>query len=61
MDQIKRVDAAILAGTDYNTSIKGIGIKRAVRNIYEKQTIKEVIEKLKNEPTYADKIPENYL
>ena len=40
MDQIKRIDVAIMAGTDYNTSIKGIGIKRAVRNIYEKQTIK---------------------
>lgn len=28
---ITRIEAAVLAGSDYNASIKGIGIKRAIK------------------------------
>jgi len=58
MNKINRVEAAVLAGTDYNPSVKGIGIKRAVRNLYRQRTMKNVISKLKSEKVYMDKIPE---
>ena len=48
MNKINRVEAAVLAGTDYNPSVKGIGIKRAVRNLYRQRTMKNVISKLKS-------------
>lgn len=61
MNKINRVEAAVLAGTDYNPSVKGIGIKRAVRNLYRQRTMKNVISKLKSEKVYMDKIPEQYI
>lgn len=33
MSHINRVEVAILAGSDYNSSIKGIGIKKAIKNL----------------------------
>ena len=61
MNKINRVEAAVLAGNDYNPSVKGIGIKRAVRNLYRQRTMKNVISKLKSEKVYMDKIPEQYI
>lgn len=61
MNKVNRVQAAVLAGTDYNPSIKGIGIKRGVRNLYRQRTMKNVISKLKSEKVYMDKIPEEYV
>lgn len=43
MDMKNRLDCVIMAGTDYNASIRGIGIKRAVKNIYRQTSIKNVI------------------
>lgn len=34
MAHIDRVDCAILAGSDYNSSIRGIGIKKAIKHLY---------------------------
>lgn len=47
MNYVNRVECAILAGTDYNQSIKGIGINRAVRNMYKQAKMSNVINKLK--------------
>ena len=47
MSKVNRIEAAVLAGSDYNQSIKGIGIKRAVRNLYKQANMKNVISKLK--------------
>lgn len=60
MGKVNRIEAAVLAGSDYNQSIKGIGIKRAVRNLYRQASMKNVITKLRGEKNFADKIPEDY-
>ena len=31
MSKMKRIELAILSGTDYNSSIKGIGIKKSLK------------------------------
>ena len=60
MNHINRLEVAILAGSDYNSSIKGIGIKRAVKHMYRQTNLKNVINKLKYEKVYAEKIPQEY-
>lgn len=47
MGYVNRVECAILAGTDYNPSIRGIGIKRAVKLLYRQAKMSNVINKLK--------------
>ena len=51
-DEMNRIDAAILAGSDYNQSVKGIGIKRAIKLLTTQATMKNVINKLKSKKTY---------
>jgi len=46
-DELTRIDAAVLAGSDYNDSVKGIGIKRAVKLLSNQATMHNVINKLK--------------
>ena len=48
MGYVNRVESAILAGSDYNPSVKGIGIKRAVKHMYRQAKMSNVINKLKN-------------
>lgn len=43
MDHISRVQSAILAGSDYNDSIKGIGIKKSIRHLSRMKDINKVI------------------
>lgn len=52
-----RIDAAILAGSDYNKSVKGIGIKRAVKLLTTQVTMNNVINKLKYKKAYMSKVP----
>jgi exonuclease-1 len=56
-DELSRIDAAILAGSDYNQSVKGIGIKRAIKLLTTQVTMKNVINKLKYKKTYMSRIP----
>lgn len=43
MDYAKRVESAVLAGTDYNHSVKGIGIRKAIKHLaIQKQTNKVI-------------------
>ena len=55
-----RVEAAILAGSDYNNSIKGIGIKKAIRNLSEHKDMNSVIKALRQKKTFIDRVPEDY-
>jgi len=57
MNFVNRVESSILAGSDYNPSIKGIGITRAVKHMYRQAKMANVVNKLKLEKVYADKIP----
>ncbi len=43
MDKMKRTEVAILTGTDYLPSIKGIGIKRAIKFMVDNANISEAI------------------
>lgn len=43
MTPIQRVEIGVLAGSDYNSSIKGIGIKRAIKHMSERNNFKAVI------------------
>jgi 5'-3' exonuclease len=56
-DELSRIDAAILAGSDYNQSVKGIGIKRSIKLLTTQVTMKNVINKLKYKKTYMARIP----
>jgi exonuclease-1 len=56
-DELSRIDSAILAGSDYNQSVKGIGIKRAIKLLTTQVTMKNVINKLKYKKTYMSRIP----
>lgn len=56
-DELSRIDAGILAGSDYNQSVKGIGIKRAIKLLTTQVTMKNVINKLKHKKTYMARIP----
>ena len=56
-DELGRIDAAILAGSDYNHSVKGIGIKRAIKLLTTQATMNNVINKLKFKKTYMGRIP----
>lgn len=60
MDHVNRVESAILAGSDYNESIKGIGIKKAVKNLSRMKDMNSVIKYFRETKVYADKVPENY-
>jgi exonuclease 1 len=60
MGQHQRVEVAVLAGCDYNPSIKGIGIKRAIKYLHEKKSSNAVIEYLRSKENYSMSIPENY-
>lgn len=48
MNFVNRLESAILAGSDYNPSIKGIGIMRAVKHMYRQVKMRNVVNKLKN-------------
>ena len=39
MTPVQRIEVGVLAGCDYNSSIKGIGIKRAIKNLSERGTM----------------------
>ena len=59
-DDLTRIDAAVLAGSDYNASVKGIGIKRGIKLLSKQVTMNNVINKLKYKKVYANRIPEDY-
>ena len=43
LTKIRKVEVAVLAGTDYLPSIKGIGIKRAIKFITESANLEEAV------------------
>jgi 5'-3' exonuclease len=57
MSHISRIESAVLSGTDYNHSIYGIGIRRAVKQIYTKKDMNKVVEYLRGVKPYCDRVP----
>lgn len=60
MNPVQRVAAGVLAGSDYNSSIKGIGIKRAIKHLSERPSVNEVISHLRTKKNYTELIPADY-
>lgn len=60
LDYVGRLESAILSGSDYNHSVRGIGIKRAIKHISKLKTMNNVIEHLRELKNYSDKVPEDY-
>lgn len=56
----QKIEAYVLAGTDYGHSVKGIGIKRAVKNVYKLNGMNNFIRKLRLDTLYSARVPENY-
>ena len=59
-DYLNKIDAAVMAGSDYNSSVKGIGIKRAIKLLAKQATMNNVINHLKTKKNYTNKVPEDY-
>jgi exonuclease-1 len=60
LDFLGRMDAAILSGSDYNKSVKGIGIKKAVKHIYNHKSLNAAIQYLRNDKTFKEHVAEDY-
>ena len=60
MSHQKRVEAAVLAGNDYNNSVKGIGIKKAIKHLSIKKDMNEVIKHLRETKPFCERVPEDY-
>lgn len=43
LDYVGRLESAILSGSDYNNSVRGIGIKRAIKHLTKLKTMNNVI------------------
>ena len=54
------VTACVLSGCDYIKSIKGLGLKVAIKLLNEHKTIEHVIEALRLNKTFTEKVPEGY-
>lgn len=46
LNNVRRTEVAVLTGTDYLPSIKGIGIKRALKFVTESQGLFDAIKKI---------------
>ena len=56
----RRIEVAVLAGTDYLPSIRGIGIKKALKFICQSQDFSEAIGKISGIERFNKQKPENY-
>ena len=50
-----------MAGSEYMPSIKGVGLKVAIKYFKKHGTLENVIKELKKNKTFENKIPEDYL
>lgn len=60
MSTDQRIETAVLAGSDYNSSIKGIGIKRAIKHLFDHNGLNGAIDHLRGNQLYSSRIPDNY-
>lgn len=49
-----------MAGCDYVSSIRGIGIKKAINLIQKQNDIIKVIENLNEDKLFAERVPKDY-
>lgn len=52
MKPIDRIDVSVLSGCDYNHSIRGIGIKRAIKYKIKSGNLFETVAHLRNKKNY---------
>ncbi len=55
------MEVCVLSGCDYLASIPGVGLKTAIKLIYERKSARLAIPALKSNKTWAKKIPQDYL
>ena len=55
-----RVEAAVLAGNDYNSSVRGIGLKKAIKHLVLKKDMNGVVKHLRETKPFSERVPENY-
>ena len=55
-----RVEAAVLAGNDYNPSVKGIGVKKAIKHLTLQKDMNGVVKHLRETKPFCERVPENY-
>lgn len=59
-DQDTKLITCVLAGCDYVNSIKGIGIKKAIKLVQNESDFLKLLQNLRNDKLYADKIATDY-
>jgi len=52
--------ACIMAGCDYMPSVKGMGLKKAIKYFERFKTVESVIRRMKVEPAFMNKVPDGY-
>lgn len=57
MEHDERMLVCLLAGCDYISNIKGIGIQKAIKFMDGDKDIFGVVENIRKSKTYRDKIP----
>jgi exonuclease 1 len=60
LEEHRRTEVAVLAGTDYLPSIRGIGIKKALKFVTESADLAEAIRKIDQVPRFRESKPEDY-
>jgi exonuclease-1 len=60
MSNDERIGVCVLAGCDYVGSIKGVGIKKAIKMMDNDKDIMEILRKFKIDRIYGDRVPDNY-
>jgi 5'-3' exonuclease len=50
-----------MGGCEYLPSIQQVGLKIALKHIHKHGTIEKVIDSLKANKSFKDRVPENYL
>lgn len=58
LNHMRRTEVAVLTGTDYLPSIKGIGIKRALKFVTESKDLFEAIKQIETIEKFKQQIPE---
>ena len=57
----KQIMACVMAGCDYIPSIKGIGLKKAIKYFEHFDNITDIVGKMCQEAAFKDKIPQDYV
>ena len=59
-DEESRIGACVLAGCDYVRSVRGVGLKKAIKMIKSEPHIPHLLSKLRNDKTFGERVPPHY-